>query len=40
MTVTTIADIFDLPERVQDYLVGRQQWSWTPRFRTIRESVE
>ena len=25
----------DLPEHVRDYLVGRQQWSWSPRFRTI-----
>ncbi len=27
----------DLPEHIRDYLVGRQQWSWTPRFRTLRE---
>ena len=27
----------DLPEHTKDYLVGRQQWSWTPRFRSLRE---
>ena len=25
------------PQHVQDYLVGSQQWSWTPRFRKLRE---
>ena len=30
----------DLPEHVRDYLVGRQQWSWTPRFRTLLEGWE
>ncbi len=29
-----------LPEHVRDYLVGRQQWSWTPRFRSLREPGE
>ena len=26
-----------LPEHIRDYLVGRQQWSWAPRFRTLQE---
>ena len=26
----------DLPEHTRDYLVGREQWGWTPRFRSIR----
>ena len=27
----------DLPEHTKEYLVGRQQWGWTPRFRSLRE---
>ena len=25
------------PQHVKDYLVGKQQWSWRPRFRTLGE---
>ena len=25
------------PQHVKDYLVGKQQWSWRPRFRTLSE---
>ena len=28
------------PQHVQDYLVGSQQWSWTPRFRKLRECIQ
>ncbi len=30
----------DLPEHTREYLVGHQQWSWTPRFRSLRESQD
>ncbi len=30
----------DLPEHTRDYLVGRQQWGWTPRFRSLRQGQE
>ena len=30
----------NLPEHTRDYLVGRQQWGWAPRFRSLRETQE
>ena len=30
----------DLPEHIRDFLVGRQQWSWAPRFRSLKEPTE
>ena len=29
-----------VPEQIRDYLVGRQQWGWTPRFRSLGEGRE
>ena len=29
-----------VPEHVRDYLVGRQQWGWVPRFRSLGEGRE
>lgn len=29
-----------LPVDIQEYLVGKQQWGWKPRYRSIREPME
>ncbi len=29
-----------LPEDIQEFLVGKQQWGWKPRYRTLREPVQ
>lgn len=29
-----------LPEDIQEYLVGKQQWGWRPRYRSIGEPIE
>jgi hypothetical protein len=29
-----------VPERYKDYLVGRQQWGWRPRYRSLKEPAQ
>ena len=33
----TAESLAGVPEQVRDYLVGRQQWGWAPRFRELGE---